>query len=155
MVWGVQDETHEIVGTDRNLQNIKKGNQELENWLRCLLSDNADFEFQNVDIENKNVGILIIYCAVYVPIKFEGTDYIRIGSYTKKLKDHPTVESQLWDKIKNIRFEEQWAKNDLELSDALKMLDYGVYFDLTNTPVPSNIDAIAHYLLEEKGNAFG
>lgn len=36
MVWGVQDETHEIVGTDRNLQNIKKGNQELENWLRCL-----------------------------------------------------------------------------------------------------------------------
>lgn len=31
MVWGVQDETHEIVGTDRNLQNIKKGNQELEN----------------------------------------------------------------------------------------------------------------------------
>ena len=150
MVWGVQDETHEIVGTDRNLQNIKKGNQELENWLRCLLSDNADFEFQSVEIENKNVGILIIYCAVYVPIKFEGADYIRIGSYTKKLKDYPTVESQLWDKIKNIRFEEQWAKNDLELSDALKMLDYGVYFDLTNTPVPSNIDAIAHYLLEEK-----
>ena len=56
----------------------------------------------------------------------------------------------MWDKIKNIRFEEQWAKSDLELSDALKMLDYGIYFDLTNTPVPSNIDAIAHYLLEEK-----
>ena len=150
MIWGVNDKTHEIVGTDHDLQSIKKGNQELENWLRGLLSDNAEFDFKKIEIENKNVGILIIYNAVHVPIKFEGTDYIRIGSYTKKLKDHPTVEAQLWDKIKNIRFEEQWAKSDLELSDALKMLDYGVYFDLTNTIMPSNAEAIAHYLLEEK-----
>lgn len=150
MIWGVNDKTHEIIGTDHDLQSIKKGNQELENWLRGLLSDNAEFDFKKIEIENKNVGILIIYNAVHVPIKFEGTDYIRIGSYTKKLKDHPTVEAQLWDKIKNIRFEEQWAKSDLELSDALKMLDYGVYFDLTNTIMPSNADAIAHYLLEEK-----
>ena len=48
---------------------------------------------------------------MYVPIKFEGTDYIRIGSYTKKLKDHPTVEAQLWDKIKNIRFEKVNVSN--------------------------------------------
>lgn len=150
MIWGVNDKTHEILGTDYDLQNIKKGNQELENWLRSLLSDNAEFDFKKVEIENKNVGILIIYNAVHVPIKFEGIDYIRIGSYTKKLKDHPTVESQLWDKIKNIRFEEQWAKSDLELTDALKMLDYGVYFDLTNAIMPSNAEAIAHYLLEEK-----
>ena len=150
MIWGVNDKTHEIIGTDHDLQSIKKGNQELENWLRGLLSDNAEFDFKKIEIENKNVGILIIYNAVHVPIKFEGTDYIRIGSYTKKLKDHPTVEAQLWDKIKNIRFEEQWAKSDLELSDALKMLDYGVYFDLTNTIMPSNAEAIAHYLLEEK-----
>ena len=25
MIWGVHNETHEIVGTDKNLQNIKKG----------------------------------------------------------------------------------------------------------------------------------
>ncbi len=150
MIWGVEDETHKIVGTDYNLQNLKKGNQELENWLRSLLSDNADFEFYNTEIENKNVGILIIYSAAYVPIKFDGADYIRIGSYTKKLKEYPSVEAQLWDKIKNISFEEQWTKVDLELADALKLIDYGVYFDLTNTPMPSNAEAIAHYLIEEK-----
>ena len=106
MLWGIEDDTHEIVGTDYNLQNLKKGNQELENWLRGLLSDNADFDFKTIEIENKNVGILIIYNAVSFPVKFEKIEYIRIGSYTKKLKDYPTVESQLWDKIKNIRFEE-------------------------------------------------
>lgn len=150
MIWGVHNETHEIVGTKYNLQSLKKGNQELENWLRSLLSDNADFEFHSVEIENKTVGILIIYNAVSFPVRFEKIDYIRIGSYTKKLKDYPAIESQLWDKIKNIRFEEQWAKVDLDLSTALKMLDYGVYFDLTNTTMPSDAEAIAHYLMEEK-----
>lgn len=150
MLWGVHDKTHEIVGTDNNLQNLKKGNQELENWLRSLLSDNADFEFSSVTIDNNKVGVLIIYSAVSFPVKFEKIDYVRIGSYTKKLKDYPAVESQLWDKIKNIRFEEQWAKTDLELIVAMNMLDYGVYFDLTNTMVPSTADAVAHYLMEEK-----
>ena len=127
MIWGVHDKTHEIVGTAHNLQNLKKGNQELENWLRSLLSNNADFEFLKVEIENKNIGVLIIYNAVSFPVRFEKTDYIRIGSYTKKLKDYPTVESQLWDKIKNIKFEEQWAKTDLDLNVAMGMLDCGVY----------------------------
>ncbi|MGN1085368.1 MAG: ATP-binding protein, partial [Lachnospiraceae bacterium] len=104
----------------------------------------------SIEIENKNVGILIIYSAVSFPVRFEKTDYIRIGSYTKRLKDYPAVESQLWDKIKNIRFETQWAKADLELSKALNMLDYGVYFDLTNTSMPSDTEGIAHYLSEEK-----
>lgn len=38
MLWGIDDKTHEIVGTKYNLQTLKKGNQELENWLRSLLS---------------------------------------------------------------------------------------------------------------------
>lgn len=150
MVWGIHNVTHEIVGTDYNLQNLKKGNQELENWLRGLLSDNADFEFKNVEIENKNIGILIIYSAAAFPVKFEKTDYIRIGSYTKKLKEYPAVESQLWDKIKNIKFEEQWAKTDLDINTAIQMLDYSAYFELINIPMPSNLEGIVHYLIEEK-----
>lgn len=60
MLWGIDDETHEIVGTDYDLQTLKKGNQELENWLRSLLSKNADFEFHTVQMaEEKRVGVLI------------------------------------------------------------------------------------------------
>ena len=29
MLWGINDETHEIVGTDKDLRTLKKGNQEL------------------------------------------------------------------------------------------------------------------------------
>ena len=99
MIWGIDDKTHEIVGTDYNIQNLKKGEQELENWLRSLLSPNADFNSYNIKMNNKNVCVLIISCAANQPVKFERTSYIRIGSYTKKLNEYPEVEAKLWEKL--------------------------------------------------------
>lgn len=149
MLWGVQNDTHEIVGTKYNLQNLKKGKQELENWLRSLLSSNAEFEFHTVTIKDKNVGILIIYKAAAYPVTFSKIDYIRIGSYTKKLKDYPAVQAQLWDKIRNARFEEQLAKQDLELYEIVRYLDCGVYFDLLGIPQPSETIETVRYMEEE------
>ena len=96
-LWGINDASHELEGTSYNLQNLKKGNQELENWLRGLLSQNADFEYKMVDINGKQVGVLEIKPAVFQPVTFEKMAYIRVGSYTKKLQDsgclshHPAV----------------------------------------------------------------
>ena len=45
MIWGVDDTSHEIIGTKVRLQIEKKGEQELENWLRYMLSKNADFDY--------------------------------------------------------------------------------------------------------------
>ena len=99
MIWGIDDVTHDIVGTEHNLQTLKKGNQELENWLRSLLSKNADFEFHSVKTDNKTVGLLIIHKAANQTVTFEKVAYIRVGSYTKKLSDFPILEAQLWSKI--------------------------------------------------------
>ena len=32
MIWGVEDENHNIIGTNVRLTQLKKGKQELENW---------------------------------------------------------------------------------------------------------------------------
>lgn len=93
MLWGVNDVTHEIVGTDYNLQTLKKGDQELENWLRYMLSKNAEFEFHTVSMNDKNVGVLIIYKATNQTVTFEKVDYIRSGSYTKKLSEFPSMQA--------------------------------------------------------------
>ena len=106
MIWGVEDSSHKIVGTDYSLQNLKQGNQELENWLRDMLSKNADFEFHSVNIENTTVGIIIILPAASQTVTFKKRAYIRVGSYTKDLENYPTIQAKLWDKIRNIKFEE-------------------------------------------------
>lgn len=149
MLWGIDDTTHEIVGTDYNLQTLKKGNQELENWLRSLLSRNADFEFHTVRMNDNNVGVLIIYRAANQTVMFEKTDYIRVGSYTKKLNEYPALQAQLWDRIRNTKFEERYAKQDMELTDALRLLDFVTYFDIRNVPQPTDNNGVAHYMEEE------
>lgn len=149
MVWGIHDATHEIEGTKFNLQSEKKGNQELENWLRYLLSKNADFAFHSVTMEGKNVGVLIIQRAVNQTVMFEKVEYIRIGSYTKKLNEFPAVQAQLWERLRNSKFEERSAKENLDLTATLSYLDYTSYFDLLKIPQPTDAEGIAHYMLEE------
>ena len=149
MLWGVDDETHEIVGTDYNLQTLKKGNQEIDSWLRNMLSKNADFDFHSVLVNNKPVGVLIVYRATNQTVMFQKVDYIRVGSYTKKLSDYPALQAQLWDKIRNSRFEERYCKQDLELADALNLISYSSYFDTIGVSQPSNADGISHYMQEE------
>lgn len=150
MLWGIADDTHEIVGTVHNLQTLKKGNQELENWLRSLLSPNAEFEFHTESIDEKSIGILMVYPAANQTVTFNKTEYIRVGSYTKKLNDYPNLKMQLWDKLRNTRFEERYAQLDLTLSDALQLLDYPVYFERKKLPPPNTPEGIAHYLIEER-----
>ena len=53
MIWGVNDTSHEIIGTKVRLQMEKKGEQELENWLRYMLSKNADFEYYDAETKRK------------------------------------------------------------------------------------------------------
>lgn len=154
MIWGIDDETHEIVGTTFNQYTLKVGNQEIESWLRLLLSKNAEFEFHSVGMKDKDgidkqVVVLIIYKAVNQTVTFKKVDYIRVGSYTKKLSDCPQIQAPLWDKIRGSHFEEQFAKQDLAEEDALQLLDYSAYFDLKEEPIPSDNSGILHYMLEE------
>lgn len=148
-IWGVDDSTHEIVGTQYNLQNLKKGNQELENWLRGSLSLNADFEYNTISIDGKIVGILIIHCAMNNPVTFKKIEYIRVGSYTKKLIDYPSIQARLWNKLHNKKFEEMLAKQNIDVNSVLQILDYKKYFDLMHIPIPESKLEIIHYLQEE------
>ena len=149
-IWGVNNETHEIVGTTYNLQNLKKGDQELENWLRYLLSDHADFEYGSTVINGKTVGVLKIKAAAKLPVVFQKVEYIRVGSYTKVLRDFPALQARLWSKLQSKTFEELIAKEDLSSDEVLKLLRYEVYFDLLNLPRPVTPENILHYLEEDE-----
>lgn len=149
MIWGIDDETHDIVGTTTSLKELKKGNEELENWLRRLLSKNADFEFHSLTITDKQVEIMIIARATDRPVMFEKGEYIRVGSYTKKLSEYPAIQAKLWDKFRAIKYEHQLVKSDLDLDEALQLIHYPAYFENKNEVQPANNAEVMHYMLEE------
>jgi len=142
LVWGIRDETHEAVGTDFCPKQKKKGNEELENWLLRLLKPKILFHFYEIQIESKNVVVLEIKRASHQPVQFQGIEYIRVGSYKKKLKEHPEKERELWRLFDETPFEEQIALEDASEEDVLKLIDYPSYFDLLGLSLPDNRDGI-------------
>ena len=149
MIWGVDNDTHNLVGTKVRLKQLKRGNQELESWLRHLLSKNADFSFHSVDIDGKHLEIIAISKAFGTPVTFEKIDYIRVGSYTKKINEFPVLQAQLWDKLRHEPFEDVYAKTDLKLHQVLRQLDCDTYFGSLQIPIPMEEEGYAHYLEEE------
>ena len=105
LIWGIDDATHEISGTDFCPATAKKGNQELENWLVGLSNPKLNIQFTEVDIGNHRVVILEIPRSSVKPTSFSGEEYIRIGSYKKKLKDFPEKERILWQSFETTPYE--------------------------------------------------
>lgn len=149
MIWGVDDTTHQILGTSVRLQLEKKGAQELENWLRYMLSKNADFEFLETEVDGAHVELIRIHKALNEPVSFQKEDYIRSGSYTKKLHEFPVFRAQLWDKLRNSQFEDVCVRINLRYEDVVRLLQIDSYFTLLNIPQPTDEMGVMHYLTED------
>lgn len=150
LIWGINDETHDIVGTDIKPNETKVGNEELESWLLRLLSPKILFKFYEVQINNRNIVILEIEKASGRPVQFRGNEYIRIGSYKKLLKDFPEIERELWRAFEQNIYEEMIAKDHLPESEVLDFIDYPAYFDLLKIPLPADRKRILEKLNEEE-----
>jgi len=142
LVWGVEDETHTIVGTRFTPKTSKVGNEELENWPLRLLEPKIDFRFLEVEVEGKRVVLLEIGRAFRHPVRFHGSEYIRVGSYKKRLKDFPEKERALWRVFDRKPFETLVAAENVSADEALRLLNYPAYFELTGRPLPDSKTAI-------------
>lgn len=84
LIWGVDDESHEITGTTFKPDLEKQGGEALENWLLRMLSPKIDFRFIELMIEGARVVILEIDPAFHHPLQFKNQEFIRVGSYKKR-----------------------------------------------------------------------
>lgn len=138
MVWGVSDGEHELIGTQFSPKKTKKGNEELENWLLRGLSPRIHFRFFEVRIDELLVVLLEIKRASIQPVRFQGIEFIRIGTYKKKLKEFPEKERALWRLFDRVPFERGVAAGRIMDDEVLKLLDYPAYFDLLKIPLPES-----------------
>jgi ATP-dependent DNA helicase RecG len=97
LLYGIQDETHEVVGTPFDPYTKKaQGNQDLLPWVMAQLSPNPDFEVHMVEHSNGRVVIFEISPARDTPVSFRGESYIRIGSSKTNLRQHPEKARAIW-----------------------------------------------------------
>ena len=93
-IWGVNDKTHEIVGTDFNCnQDVK--NEPLKHYLARQLTPDVNFKFEEEMINGKRLVMLTIPSAKSVPTAYARERY-RIGSSKENLRKFPEKESYLF-----------------------------------------------------------
>ncbi len=97
LIFGIDDETHEVVGTNFDPRNTKaKGNQDLLLWLAAGLHPNTGFEPRIVDHPAGRVVVFEVAPARDHPVNFYGTAYIRVGTSKTKLSNHPEKARAIW-----------------------------------------------------------
>lgn len=151
VVWGVDDATHDVIGTQFKPALAKHKQQEIESWLLQKTAPKIDFRFYEFMVADEYpVVILEIQAATHTPVQFDGTEYIRVGSYKKKLNEFKEKERALWRIFDKTPFEFQAAAENLSVEKILKLLDYPAYFDLTDQALPEGRDGILAALEAER-----
>ena len=149
LIYGVDDKSKEVLGTDFDFNNSKKGNEPLYNWLYRKLKPQLDFTPYEIHYNTKRVLIIEIDKAKLYPIEFNNIAYIRIGQQKRKLYDYKEKEKKLWDMLNKTSFEEEVALSKLEIQDIFELLDISTYYRMLELPLPENKEKIIEDFKEE------
>jgi predicted HTH transcriptional regulator len=149
IVWGVEDGTRRVVGTTFRPRQERVGNEELENWLVRALTPRVDLRIHELNSDGSHVVLFEIPAARHTPVRFGETEFIRVGTYKKRLRDYPEKERSLWALLSRETFESGVAVRGASADQVLELVDYTSFFELVGTPLPENREAIVGRLLQE------
>ncbi len=150
IVWGIENVSLRIVGTRFRPRQERIGNEELENWLATLLAPRIDFRIHEFTAEGHPVVVFEVPPATHTPVSFKGVEYIRVGSYKKKLKEHPEKERALWATFDRTTFEQGIALSGASSEDVLGLLDYPAFFEMTSQILPDGHTSVLNRLADEQ-----
>ena len=150
LLWGVENGTHAIVGTNFSPATARVGNEPLETWLLRLLNPRIDFRFWEVLEDTRRVVLLEVDPAARQPVAFRGTEYLRVGSTKRRLRDYPEKERAVWRIFDRVSFEDGIAAERMSAEDVLLKIDYPAYFELLDVPLPDGHMAILDALQQDR-----
>ena len=150
LIWGIDDATHQVVGTTFKPRKTRKGNEELENWLMHSLHPQVGFQIYEFTHQDLPIVLLVVPRATHAPVRFGSEEFIRIGSLKKKLKDYPTKEAELWATFHRTPFERGIAKSNVSGDEVIQLMAVTTYFDLLKLPLPSLRSEMLDRLAEER-----
>ncbi len=108
LVFGIKDDTHEVVGTNFKLKNKKEGNKELELYLRQYLHPSVKFNHFVCQYDKYYLEIFRIPAAKGEPTHFKKIPHIRFDSSLTDLRNFPEYVKAIYNS------EEDWSANCID-----------------------------------------
>lgn len=150
LIFGVDDATHDVVGTQFNPYTTKAKRQDLQLWITSGLNPNMGFDWYVVQHPQGRLVVCEINAARGQPVEFYRKAKIRVGSNTTDLSRHPMKAREIWSSAERTSFEEGLALEGVTDEDVLRFLDCPAYFELLQKPLPLNRDGILQALKSEE-----
>jgi predicted HTH transcriptional regulator len=92
LIFGVEDQTKRRVGTVLRLQQLKQGSEDFTNWLSRMIEPRVLIEVLDFVCDGLAYSVVAIEPSYERPVKFAGTEFVRIGENKKKLTEFPEHE---------------------------------------------------------------
>ena len=150
LVFGVENGSRAALGVSFRLRDLKKGGENLVNWLSRGIQPPILLEFADFECEAQRFALIAIEPTYDRPVRFMGVEYFRIGENTKKLIDFPEHERALWLATGRRRFEDAVALSAQSESEVLLKLNVDAFFEFTRLPKPANADEVLRRMIEER-----
>lgn len=150
VVWGIEDGTGAVLGTNFNPDAKTVSGQAFVFRLAQLLKPSPAFHFREVAHPDGRVILLEIPAATVSPVEYHGTAYVRIGNATPRLSDHPEWYQKLITNLRPYVWEMGNAKTFVDVDTVLELLNYPAYFKLTSQKLPDGKAAIVERLEAER-----
>lgn len=148
LVFGIEDRTRSKVGTELRLQQLKHGNEDFTNWLARMVEPRVLIEVLDFVCDGLTYSVVAIEPSYERPVKFAGTEFVRIGENKKKLAEFPEHERALWIATGRRRFETAVASSNVTAHDVFATLDPDPIYDLTGEPKPNNPQEIVRKMVD-------
>lgn len=148
LIYGVDDQTHDVVGTNVRLKAEKKGAELFEAWVARLLNPRIVIEFDSVETDKGHVEILRIDPGYIQPVRFQSEAYVRVNSVRQLLGQHPNRERALWAITSRFSFEKGIALSHVSEKDIFEKFSPAKLFAQLGTERLSE-EAIVQRLVQE------
>ncbi|WP_129774758.1 ATP-binding protein [Peristeroidobacter soli] len=142
IAFGIENGTRKKVGTCVRLSEMTKGAENFQNWLTRMLEPRLMLEFLDFEQDGLCFSIISIEPSYDRPIRFAGSEYVRVGENVKPLRDLPEQERALWLATSRHRFESAIALTHQSAEQVLEILDTSAYYSLTGKEPPKSADEI-------------
>lgn len=108
LVFGVDNDSQQVVGTNFRFKKRKEGNEELELWIRRFLHPSIRFQVFSFLYDKHYMEIFRIPAASVEPTHFKKIPYIRFQSSTTDLRNYPHFVRTIYNS------HEDWSAKTIE-----------------------------------------
>jgi len=146
LIYGIENQTRQKVGTTVRFNTMKKGGENFINWINRMITPSLMMEFLDFEEADKQFSILVIEPTYDRPVKFSGVEYIRVGENIKELGDFPDHERAIWLATGKRKFENSISLPHQSVEQVFEKLDVDIYYKLSGEEKPQKNEEVIRRL---------